>query len=155
MPDEYRVTIRLSPDIYAQLEVRGSQGQPLAAIVREALVDYLSRQPEAPESTASLTETVAAIAARLGTVEQQLQTITTRLDAMAADRQPVAATVPEQRRSPAKHGLSREKLQEIADERTLCEGLSYRAFAQRLHDRGIYSSTAEDGSRVPANSGNV
>src|SRR6266567_7758357 len=94
MPDEYRVTIRLSPDIYAQLEVRGSQGQPLAAIVREALVDYLSRQPEAPESTASLTETVAAIAARLGTVEQQLQTITTRLDAMAADRQPVAATVP-------------------------------------------------------------
>jgi hypothetical protein len=46
-------------------------------------------------------------------------------------------------------------LQAIADERTLCEGLSLREFAQRLHDKGIYSATAKDGGRVPANPGNV
>jgi hypothetical protein len=52
-------------------------------------------------------------------------------------------------------GLSRAKLQEIADEYTLCEGLSYSEFAQRLHDKGIYSATAKDGSKGPANRGNV
>jgi hypothetical protein len=58
-------------------------------------------------------------------------------------------------KTPARHGLPREKLQEIADERTHCEGLSYREFAQRLHERGIYSTKAKDGSKVPANPGNV
>jgi hypothetical protein len=58
-------------------------------------------------------------------------------------------------KTPARHGLPREKLQEIADERTQCEGLSLREFAQRLHDRGIYSSRAKDGSPVPANPGNL
>jgi hypothetical protein len=37
-------------------------------------------------------------------------------------------------------GLPREKLQEIADERTTCQGLTIRAFAQRLYDKGIYRS---------------
>jgi hypothetical protein len=55
----------------------------------------------------------------------------------------------------SQRGLPREKLQEIADERTRCQGLSLRQFAQRLHDRGIYSSQAKDGSRVPANPGNL
>jgi hypothetical protein len=58
-------------------------------------------------------------------------------------------------KTPTRHGLPREKLQEIADERTHCEGLSLREFAQRLHDRGIYSSKAKDGSPVPANPGNL
>jgi hypothetical protein len=48
MTTEYRVTIRLAPDLYAQLEARGSQGQPLAAIVRDALEQYLARQPVPP-----------------------------------------------------------------------------------------------------------
>ena len=48
MPEDYRVTIRLSPALYAQLEARGSHGQPLAAILREALVNYLARQPGQP-----------------------------------------------------------------------------------------------------------
>jgi hypothetical protein len=56
---------------------------------------------------------------------------------------------------PAQHGVPREKLQEIADERTQCEGLSLREFAQCLHERGIYSSRAKDGSPVPANPGNL
>jgi len=43
----------------------------------------------------------------------------------------------------------------IADERTQCEGLSLREFAQRLHDKGIYSAKAKDGSQGPANPGNV
>jgi hypothetical protein len=70
----------------------------------------------------------------------------------------VSEPVREQRpiaKTPARHGLPREKLQEIADERTRCEGLSLREFAQRLHDRGIYSTRAKDGSHVPANPGNV
>jgi hypothetical protein len=29
MPDEYRVTIRLSPELYDQLRARGSQGAAL------------------------------------------------------------------------------------------------------------------------------
>jgi hypothetical protein len=65
MPDAYRVTIRLSPELYAQLAARGSHGQPMAAHVREALADYLTRQPDAPQSAAELALTVAAMAARL------------------------------------------------------------------------------------------
>src|ERR1043166_645049 len=56
---------------------------------------------------------------------------------------------------PAKHALPHETLQAIADERTHCEGLSLREFAQRLFDKGIYQAKAKDGSRVPANPGNV
>jgi hypothetical protein len=55
----------------------------------------------------------------------------------------------------SQRGLPREKLEEIADEWTRCQGLSLREFAQRLHDRGIYSSRAKDGSNVPANPGNL
>jgi hypothetical protein len=73
----------------------------------------------------------------------------------AAERQPLAATPRQHRIPPPRHGLPRETLQAIADERTLCEGLSLREFAQRLHARGIYSARAKDGSPVPANPGNV
>jgi predicted DNA-binding protein len=47
MADAHRVMIRLSPELYAQLAARGSSGQPLAAIVREALLAYLAQQPRA------------------------------------------------------------------------------------------------------------
>jgi hypothetical protein len=77
----------------------------------------------------------------------------------AADRQPEAARGQQQSRPAtrpaARHGLPHASLQAIADERTQCEGLSLRAFAQRLHDKGIYSATAKDGSRVPANPGTL
>jgi len=69
---------------------------------------------------------------------------------------PQAAETPAPRaKRPASHALPRETLQQIADERTLCEGLSLREFAQRLFDKGIYQAKAKDGSRVPANPGNV
>jgi hypothetical protein len=48
-----------------------------------------------------------------------------------------------------------ETLQAIADERTLCDGISYSEFAQRLHAKGIYSATAKDGSKVPASTGRL
>jgi len=50
MPPATRLMIRLSPELYAQLAARGRSGQPLAAIVRDALVDYLARQPEQPRA---------------------------------------------------------------------------------------------------------
>ena len=49
MADVYRLMIRPSPELYAQLAARGSQGQPLAAIVRQALIDYFARQPQQPD----------------------------------------------------------------------------------------------------------
>jgi hypothetical protein len=65
-----------------------------------------------------------------------------------------AAARPRAKR-PAKHRLPDEVLARIAEERTHCEGLSLREFAQRLFDKDIYQATAKDGSRVPANPGNV
>ena len=59
------------------------------------------------------------------------------------------------RTAPAPRGLPRETLEAIAQERTHCEGLSLSEFAQRLHDKGIYSATAKNGSRGPVNKGNL
>ena len=58
-------------------------------------------------------------------------------------------------RRPASHALPRETLQAMADERTHGEGLSLRAFAQRLFAKDIYQAKAKDGSRVPAHPGHV
>jgi hypothetical protein len=66
-----------------------------------------------------------------------------------------AETLTPRARRPASHALPHETLQAIADERTHCEGLSLREFAQRLFDKDIYQAKAKDGSRVPANPGNV
>jgi hypothetical protein len=90
-PDEYRVTIRLSPELYAQLQARGSHGQPLAAIVRQALVAYLARQPETPESAVELAVAVAAMAARLDGLQDQVEGLAARLEMLAANWQPEAA----------------------------------------------------------------
>src|SRR5215510_735244 len=130
MPEEYHVTIRLTPEIYTQLEARGSQGQPLAALVRQALVDYLTRQPEAPASAEELALAAAAVAARLDGLQAQVEALATRVESLAAVRQPAAATPRQQRRAPSGHGLPPETLQAIADERTHCVGLSVREFAQ-------------------------
>jgi hypothetical protein len=100
MAEEHRVTIRLTPDVYALLEARGSRGLPLAAIVREALIDYLNRQPEAVHSPENLTDTVAAMAASLDDLRAQVQGLTARVDTLAATRQP-AADVAARARQPA------------------------------------------------------
>ena len=54
MPDEYRVTIRLSPALYTQLAAGATSGQPLSAVVRQALTEYVSRQPGQQHSAADL-----------------------------------------------------------------------------------------------------
>jgi hypothetical protein len=107
---EHRVTIRLPNDLYAQLAARGSQGLSLAAIVRQALVDYLARQPEDLTSLTELEEMLAAVAARVADLHEQVQQLTARVDAMAAtwqlmaasevfpaaERQPLAANEPQE-----------------------------------------------------------
>jgi len=60
MPEEHRITLRLTPELYAQLEARGRSGKPLAAIVRDALVEYLSRQPATPQSFTDLATPMVA-----------------------------------------------------------------------------------------------
>jgi hypothetical protein len=90
MADEYRVTIRLSPELYAQLQARGSHGQPLAAIVRQAVVEYLARQPEKPASTGELVLAVAAMAARLDGLQDRVEGLAARLETLAAQGQPPA-----------------------------------------------------------------
>jgi len=90
MPEEHRVTIRLTPELYAQLQARGSPGQPLAAIVRHALVEYLARQPEAPASAEELALAAAAVAARLDGLQAQVEALAARVETLAASGQPLA-----------------------------------------------------------------
>jgi hypothetical protein len=90
MADEYRVTIRLSPELYRQLQAHGSHRQPLAAIVRHALVEYLARQPGTPEGTVELATAVAVMAARLDGLQDQVEELAARLEMLAAHWQPPA-----------------------------------------------------------------
>ena len=175
MPTEYRLTIRLSPDLYAQLAAGGSQGQPLSALVRQALIEYVTRQTGQPRSTEETALTLASLAARLDGLQDQVETLATRLESLTAntrqtpaamadtlwqtsadvadtiqqpvadmadtERQTLAAvadTTPRPRPRGHRPGLPRTTLEAIAEERTHCEGLSIRAFAMRLYDKGIY-----------------
>jgi len=183
MVDTHRIMIRLSPELYAQLEARGSQGQPLAAIVRQALVDYLARQPEQPEQPDDIRLQLMTLRTQGQDLETQVRALTARVDALtapeqpraarsspraaassqvaaseqprAATQQPQAATPRQHHDPPPRHGLPPETLEAIANERTHCEGLTLGAFAQHLHAKGIYSATAKDGSKVPANRGTL
>jgi len=186
MPTEYRLTTRLSPDLYAQLAACGSQGQPLSALVRQALIEYVTRQTGQPRSTEETALTLASLAARLDGLQDQVETLATRLESLTANtrqtpaamadtlwqtsadvadtiQQPVADMADTERQTPAdtadttrqtladvadttprprprghRPGLPRTTLEAIAEERTHCEGLSIRAFAMRLYDKGIY-----------------
>jgi hypothetical protein len=91
MPDDYRVTIRLSPELYAQLEALSRHGAPVAAIVRQALADYLARPPVEPPRGEDPTLSLAAIAASLTDLHRQVQQLTARVDALAASGPPAAA----------------------------------------------------------------
>jgi predicted transcriptional regulator len=91
MPGEHRVTIRLDPEQYAELEHLGRHGQPLAAIVRQALAEYATRQPGQPMDPSELATTLADLAASLAELQGQVQDLTARVDALAATRQPPAA----------------------------------------------------------------
>jgi hypothetical protein len=91
MTIEYRVTIRLTAEVYAQLEARGSHGQPLAAIVRDALEQYLARPPEQPP-IADTAAVLAAMAASSEMLQGRVDHLTARVDTFAAAWQPVTAT---------------------------------------------------------------
>ena len=78
MADTHRVMIRLSPELYAQLVARGSSGQPLAAIIRHALIQYLDRQPEQPEQPEHIRATVAALRTHIHELQAQVSTLTAR-----------------------------------------------------------------------------
>jgi predicted transcriptional regulator len=90
-PAMYRVTIKLSPELYAQLQARGRHGQPLAAIVREAIAAYLTRQPTEPQSFEELAMTAAAIAAKLDGLQAQVEDLAARVETLAASGPPPAA----------------------------------------------------------------
>ena len=175
MPTEYRLTIRLTSELYTQLAACGSQGQPLSALVRQALIEYVTRQTGQPRSTEETALTLASLAARLDGLQDQVETLATRLESLTAntrqtpaamadtmrqtsaavadtiqqpvadmadtERQTLAAvadTTPRPRPRGHRPGLPRTTLEAIAEERTHCEGLSIRAFAMRLYDKGIY-----------------
>jgi hypothetical protein len=74
----------------------------MAAIVRQALVDYLARQPDTPQQAVELATTVAALAARVDGLQDQVETLAARLDMLTARRQPPAAKV-RQPRQPRPH----------------------------------------------------
>jgi len=65
---------------------------------------------------------------------------------------PVQAPAPRQKQR--KDALPQPLLEAIAEERTHCEGLTIREFAQRLYDKGIYRATSrKDGTEQPGDAG--
>jgi len=93
MLDEHRLTIRLSQELYAQLVACGWPGQPLAAIVRHALQEYVARQTGQPRSADETAVTLAAMAARLDGLQDQVESLATRLESLAASTRQTMADV--------------------------------------------------------------
>jgi hypothetical protein len=173
----HRVTLRLSDALYAQLEARGSHGQPLAAIVRRALVEYLARQPDTPEAAVELATAVAVMAARLDGLQEQVEALVTRVETLAAREQPGAATtarldildaqiqaltiqlaavtattaerLPQQPRPTGRPGITPAQLQAIAQARQQHPTLSLHQLAQHLFDQGIYRASGKGGEPRP------
>ena len=93
MPDEHRLTIRLPQELYAQLASCGWPGQPLAAIVRQALQEYVARQTGQPRSSDETAVTLAAMAARLDGLQDQVESLATSLEGLAASTRQTMADV--------------------------------------------------------------
>jgi len=68
-----------------------SSARPAAAIIRQALEDYLTRQPDPRISAVEAATTLAAMAASIAELQEQMQEMRARLDMLAADRRPAAA----------------------------------------------------------------
>jgi uncharacterized coiled-coil protein SlyX len=100
MPDEHRLTIRLPQELYAQLASCGWPGQPLAAIVRQALQEYVARQTGQPRSLDETAVTLAAMAARLDGLQAQVESLATRLESLAASTRQTMADVADTTRQP-------------------------------------------------------
>src|SRR5262245_1463900 len=114
---DYRVTIRLSPELATQLQARGSHGQPLAAIVRQTLVEYLARQPDTP---AQAVELATAMAARLDGFQDQVEQLAARVETLTASRLPQAATtaeLPQARTTRGQRKLTPRQIRALRDKR--------------------------------------
>ena len=94
MPEDYRVTIRLSPELYTQV---AATRQPMAALVRHALETYLEttlqRQPDTEETLREHGNMLAAMAATITTLQEEIASLKQRVDRLAAFWQPPAATL--------------------------------------------------------------
>jgi hypothetical protein len=93
MPDEHRLTIRLPQELYAQLASCGWPGQPVAAIVRQALQEYVARQTEQPRSSDETAVTLAAMAARLDGLQDQVESLATSLEGLVDSTRQTMADV--------------------------------------------------------------
>jgi Ribbon-helix-helix protein, copG family len=93
MPDEHRLTIRLPQELYAQLALCDWPGQPLAAIVRQALQEYVARQTGPPRSLDETAVMLAAMAARRDGLQDQVESLATRLESLAASTRQTMADV--------------------------------------------------------------
>src|SRR5262249_38967676 len=154
-PPKHPVQVRLSDDEIALIDTftaelsRQAYGAAFsrAEALKLAALDWLRQRYSPPPA-----KTVATSGPEHAYVAELSHDIVTE------PATPVAAPVPQARARTARkraHGLAQEVLERIADERTHCEGLSLAQFAQRLHDRSIYSATAKDGSHRPVNPGNL
>ena len=174
MPESPRYTVRLPASLDARVQERvQATGIPFAALVRDALTAYLAADttPTLADSTdrlqrldieldqlrarvaalellltpadSLLTGAVPTTADSLPTVEPLTGTDSVPTPALTA-----ADTVPTGKPT-GRPGISHAQLQVIADERTLCEGLSMADFAQRLFDKGLYRARSRDGREVP------
>jgi hypothetical protein len=114
-PPIYRVTIRLTPELYAQLQACGSHGQPLTAIVRQALVEYLARQLHTPQQAVELATAVAAMAARLDGLQEQVEQLAARVETLAARGQPPAAATPQLRTAGGQRKLTPRQIRALRD----------------------------------------
>jgi hypothetical protein len=130
MPDEHRLTIRLPQ---GALRVTRLVWLARAAIVRQALQKYAARQTGQPRNSDETAVTLAAMAARLDGLQDQVESLATRLESLAASTRQttadLAASTPAPRGRGHRPGLSHETLAAIAAERRQCAGLSLRAFA--------------------------
>jgi hypothetical protein len=93
----------------------GGRWQPLCA---DSLADYLARQPETPTSPANLAVTVAAMAARLDGLQDQVEALAARVDTLAAIRQLAAATAADPPQVGAPRGrwkLTRHQIRALRD----------------------------------------
>jgi hypothetical protein len=163
------VMIRMPNDLLAQIDayaealqaqigisdVSVSRAMAIRELCKKGLQSLTSaHQPAAQPAPASHVNGQGALAPQPTTQPA----IPLALEPAPKTAQPVSvpqAAEPRTAKASAAHGLPRGKLQEIADERTHCEGLSLREFAQRLFEKGIYRAKGKDGSSVPVNQGTL
>jgi len=127
-------------------------GMAFATLIRDALTAYLAADtPPTPADSADRLQRLDIELDQLRARVAALELLLTPADSLptgpAADNPPTAeaptsADSPPTIKPTGRPGISHAQLAAIADERTLCEGLSLADFAQRLFDKGLYRARA-------------